>query len=408
MVFKLPLAPPETLGRRFQYAFLSLDPLLSKLDPLAGYAIFDKTDDYLELVNKALSAINAIRKPRVRRSGKCVNVQGIDCCSLHEGPTLYATGKEVSIGGRTFKGDYRILALAGLNKCPYITAGNKVSFAWIHAAVSYADMVISNGSPLGGRVDDLPWLAKATLFGKMRVTGGGGKQPITLTLDSLGSILLGGSIAFLLKRRINDSTLEFYLVPDSVHSGFANLRNYMLLHGNIDEGTMAKAVRMASDYPISLEVAISLILAGDLASKYGRASQMSYTNIEELEMAATIVTVARQKNRPMIVSVIPLSMIIYLSYKPHTILSTIDLATRTKGAKELQGFRSLIADCINSMYLQAVHKSSSDHLSGCIRGLMTAADQADDKGLTNLRDRLRSLVSMLARDYLAITRGQHP
>jgi len=411
LVFKLPLAPPETLGRRFQYALLSIDPRLSKIKPMDGYAIFNDVSNYIDLVDKALARIRGLQ---VKQKSSEIQIRGIDCSSLHKGPNLYAAGKKQKISGKTFFGDYLILTKAGFTVCPYTTGKGITTIAWTHAAVSYADLVLTKGQPLMGVAEDLPWLAKATLFGKIRTASGGQAPPKTrrYSLDVLGSILLGGALSFLWSQRFGDSTVEFYLVPDVVHEGFASLRDLMLQRG-LNEGTAAKATWLASEYPVSLEVALAIAIADDLAAKYGSASQLSTLQAaEKLEKAANIMVVTPQK-RPMVRSVTPLSTTIYVAYEPTSIssaMSTARLALQSLGAKkqkkqkELAGLRDLIGRCINSMYLQAIHCKWADHLSSCIRGLLAASEQARRSGLAKLADALEDSAHSLSRDYLKIVR----
>lgn len=403
--FELPLAPAETLGRRFQYAFLSLDPDLAIVDEAQDRVLFKRISDYLDLVNKALNLIKqlTVSKANIGKHSNVI-VRGINCDELHEGPRLYRAGA----------GDYTLLEKeAKFTNCPYTNPRGrrkrKTKVAWIHAAVSYADQVLSQGSLLGRKVDDLPWLAKATVFGKMRTVGGGQVfreklEASKLTLDTLGSILLGGSISFLWSQRLGDSTVEFYLVPNTVHKGYANLRNIMLARG-FSKGSVARAVRLVSDYPVSLEVALALTLAQDLASSLGPASQISsYMDAAELEKAATLMTVTPQQ-RPMVTSVIPLSIAVYAAYSDKT-LKVVSYAgySASMVLKQIPGLRDVIGSCVGSMYLQAVNCRWSDHLSLCIRNLYTMADKAARDGYGDLAATLERLASRLSKDYLAMAR----
>ena len=411
MVYKLPLAPPETLGRRFQYALLSLRPDLSTIDPTGGYAIFQDQSDYLELLEEALDSMRKLQVGRPK--GGCENLMGVDCCMLHRGPSLYAAGKRGVVGGQKATGDYYIMLAAGLGKCLYTTGRGKKTVAWTHAAVSYVYEATSRGSPLGGGIIDLPWLAKATLFGKTRVSGGGSKggprSVVRPTVDTLGSILLGGSISFLWGQRLGDSTIEFYLVPEAVSEGYSTLRDLMLKQG-ITGGSIARASRLASDYPVSLEVALALTLASDLARRFGPAKKLaSLRQVEELERTATIVTLTPQQ-RPMVRSAIPLSTLVYASYSDRSIYSMLDAAryATTPGvSRNLQGIREVIGGCINHMLLQALHRRYSDHLSMCIRNLVTAMEQASNKGLSEFSQLLSRLARSLASDYMELAREEH-
>ncbi|MEB2835839.1 MAG: hypothetical protein GSR80_001080 [Desulfurococcales archaeon] len=397
--FKLELAPPETLGRRFQLALLSLDPGLYTLNATAGYAAFTSPDDYVELVEEALGALRALESESPRKC-KPTQVAGIDCCKLHRGPKLYTAGAS----------DYTLLRSAGFTRCAYSTSTGKESIAWSHAAVSYAAMVLDSGGPLGGAAKGLPWLAKSTVFGKVRVAGGGRqaggrRSGSQVSLDTLGSVLLGGAIAFLWSQRVGRDNLEFYLVPDAVHRGYAALRELMVGRG-LRDGVAYRAARLASELPVSIEVALALALAVELAEHYKPARELAaYTEVEELERAATVVTVTPQQ-RPMVRSTIPLTSILYAAYDGTTLREVLALAWASRGApRGLEGLRDAVGGCINAMFLQAMHARDSDHLSGCIRSLAALADAAHRRGLREWESRLGRLAWRLARDYLEMARG---
>ncbi|GAB6148793.1 hypothetical protein [Stetteria hydrogenophila] len=401
MIFKLPLAPAETLGRRFQYALLSLgDPGRVTVDEASGYAVFQSPDDYVEIVNNALGLISSLTVAR-RVKGECTDtVRGINCCLLHSGPTLYRIGS----------GDARLLASAGFTACPYTTSAGKKTVAWNHAAVSYADAVLSRGAPLGGQARDLPWLAKATIFGKVRTTGGGSdwkKRRAEATLDTLGSILLGGAVSFLWRGRIGDSTLEAYLTPDSVNTEFGRLRDVMLFKG-LQDSTVARAARLVNTYPVSFEVAVSIALAEDLVDNLGSAEQLAYGEAASLERAASLVMVEAQM-RPMVRSSTPLSTVVYYTFgrNGRTVKSVMRLAsTATRYANKVNGLRDAVGGCLAAIYLQAASLGAADHLSHCLRNLRSAADQARANDLTDLAESIEWAIRLLASDYTAIAAGR--
>jgi len=411
-VFRLELAPPETLGRRLQYALLSLSED-AEVDPYAGHAVFPSAGSYVELVEEALEALRPLELQAGAAGRRCdgARVRGFDCCRLHRGPSLYSAGRRGTVGGARYAGDYLALAQAGLARCPYTTSQGKQTLAWVHAAVSYADLVLERGAPLGGSASELPWLAKATLFGKLRAPGGG-RRPRSGgwgSLDTLGSILLGGSLAFLGSQRLGKQggSAEFLLVPDAPHPGYAVLRD-LLLAGGVSSSAPVRAARLASDYPVSLEVALAVELASELASRLGPASEAAYLlEAARLESAATLVTVSPQQ-RPLVRGSLPLTTIVYRAFRPGSVRLLLRLARLARGAaaqKALQGLRDLVGGCVNSVFLQAMAGRWGDHLAGCVRGLTAAAQQARRKRLEELAGVMEALASSLAGDYRALARG---
>ncbi len=407
MIFRLPLAPPETLGRRFQYAFLSLEPEIVTLNLEAGYAEFASPSDYVDLVDKAVQRLSTLLLPSRQKGCNGVTIRGIDCCRLHRGPTLYLAGKKY---GKARQGDAGLLAYLGFTSCP--APGKKgAGVAWNHAALSYADMVLSRGEPLGGSAPDLPWLAKATLFSKARAAGGDvATRMSTLTLDTVGSVLLGGAISFAGSYRLagkkRGELTEFYLIPDTVTSAYARLRDLMLSKG-LTGNVIAQAIRIVNELPVSTEIAIALTLAVELATQYGSASQLSrarLTEVEELEKAALLVTVNPQQ-RPMVTAATPLTMILYFTYRDTTLRQLISLARQARQySNEVEGLDALAANCVNAAYMQASYPCGADHIAHCIRGLEAAAQALERKGLSDPASLANSLTRNLATDYLAMIR----
>ncbi len=405
--FTLPLAPPETLGRRFQYTLFSLDPSLVEVDPLRGEAYFKDPSDYVSLVEMALEALEPIKVDPVKGC-KPKTVGPIDCCSLHSGPRLYTAGVK----------DSALLEKAGFTSCMATTRKGQARVSWNHAAVSYAEKVVEKGGPLGGSTGDLPWLAKATLFSKIRGAGGGFEPPRRrgragqapgYTRDTLGSILLGGALSLVYVWNLKGASREIFLVPDFVNRNYHDLRS-LVVGSDWRRGVMNYAARIASELPVSFEVAVAVALATELARKYGTAWELSdISAVESLEKAASLVTVAPQQ-RPMVVSVIPLSIVIYMAYHSSTLYALSDVVSsvirpKSRVSEALQGVRDVVGGCINSMYLQAAYRGWSDHLSGCIRSLITAADQAENKGMGELAKSLRGLAERLTMDYARLVKG---
>lgn len=396
--FSLILAPPETLARRFQYAFLSLEPDIFEFSIERDKVIFNDFSDYLELIEKALTMIQGLQLSKPIKDCKSTIIQGIDCCKLHRGPSLYRAGKVYRKKG---VGDYGLLYSVGLKDCMYKSLKGKDVVAWNHAALSYINEVLTKNAPLKRPVEDLPWLAKATLFSKVRGLGSNaGKKKNIYDLDVLGSVLIGGSLSFLWNQRIGESRIEFYLITDTINEMFINLRSLIFQKG-FEKNMIARTAKIINNIPIAPEIAIALTLASELADKYGSAKQItSFTEIVELERAASIMLLTPQQNRPMMRSIIPLTTLIYFSYSDATIKTLIDLSLQTD--KDL---RDILGKCINAMYLQALHTRNADHLATCIRDIKTlVTNLSETKGEIDKVKKLRRLFKLLSSDYLTLLR----
>lgn len=401
--FKLPLAPPNTLGRRFQYAFLSLDPDKARLYPSAGYVEFGSTSDYVELVRRTVQRIARLIRAQGRRGSRAscrvisVTDVSIDCCSLDRGPRLYRAGS---------RGDYGLLRSVDLNLCTRPGKRGE-AIAWVHAAISYAVKVLQNNGPLGGKISDLPWLAKATLFSKARLAGPGtqpGLRTAGLTLDSLGTVLLGGAIAYAGAETIGErrETLEFYIIPDTVAEVYITLRDLMIGTGVLDS-TLIRAARLAKTFPVSLEAAASLVLAVSIAERYGSLEQLSsaqLAEVEQLDKSALVVTVTPQQ-RPLVRSAVPLTTALYFQYNSRTLRLMLkvaqQLAQQVMADRELSGAADVVGVCINTLLLH-VYSQDASHLAHCIRGLESIAVSLEDKGQYDLASSIYRLIGMLVHD----------
>jgi len=420
--FKLPLAPPNTLGRRFQYAFLSLDPGKARLYPSAGYVEFGSTSDYVELVRRTVQRIARLIRAQGRRGSRAscrvisVTDVSIDCCSLDRGPRLYRAGSRGDYGllrqlvsaitSASSRGDYGLLRSVDLNLCTRPGKRGE-AIAWVHAAISYAVKVLQNNGPLGGKISDLPWLAKATLFSKARLAGPGtqpGLRTAGLTLDSLGTVLLGGAIAYAGAETIGErrETLEFYIIPDTVAEVYITLRDLMIGTGVLDS-TLIRAARLAKTFPVSLEAAASLVLAVSIAERYGSLEQLSsaqLAEVEQLDKSALVVTVTPQQ-RPLVRSAVPLTTALYFQYNSRTLRLMLkvaqQLAQQVMADRELSGAADVVGVCINTLLLH-VYSQDASHLAHCIRGLESIAVSLEDKGQYDLASSIYRLIGMLVHD----------
>jgi len=398
--FALKLAPPETLGRRFQFSLLSVDPGLASVDIERGIAWFNGEGDYVALVEKALKKIvdymSTRKAPQACRGGI---VGGINCCALDAGPRLYTAGG----------GDVKLFREAGLTKCVYVTRAGKPNpgGSWTHAAVSYAVEVVNARGPLPSpRRYNLPWLAKATLFSHIRGPPGTTERKLgDVDINTLGSTLLGGSLSFLGSwvtggdpRR---DRIEFFLVSEAVSQAYNTLRDVAVYKG-YGRSLAAIASRLAREVPVSLEIAVFLALAVKLAQKLGPVSQLSnYEDPLEISSSSLLVTITPQQ-RPMVRSAMPLSPLLYYSYRPSTLFEVDSIAENVgllqgRGTAQVSGLRDLLGKCISKMYLQASYPQS-EHLADCIRDLASLADHAHSKGNAGLGRRLWRLIDLLTGD----------
>ena len=400
MQVEIPLAPPSTLGRLLQYAFLSLAADKATVDPAAGVAVFPSPAVYAAVVQKALDSIIRSSRPVKRRNCKSPSLalpvlQGRDCCSLSGGPQLYAAG-------RREEADQAVFQAAGLDVCHTVENGEKRVY-WNTAAVSYAVRVLRNSGPLGG--DErypMPWLAKATFFSYERAPGGGRPPNNIVSLDTLGTILLGGSLAYTARAVVNEerrTTVEAYLLPDYISEDYEAYRGIALLRG--PTGNPAEeALNLARRLPVPLEAAFALTLTSTAASVGERARLLRVSTAARIHLVST----GNRPTRPTYQGslLVPVDALAY--YSDDTIQTLLDLArAAARGGRPMDV--EAAASCINGLFLQAQAPCQADHLAGCMRILAALAmAEGDSRSYTPRARRLAArLLGLLEEDYSRMT-----
>ncbi len=395
-IVRLELAPPMTLGRRLQYAFLSLflGEGGSSLEITGDYAIIGSRERFLEKVNESIGLITSSMKWGRTASSECdVTVSGINCCDLDAGPKFYVAGTS----------DYLVASNAGLDICKYRNSKGEYTTAWTHSALSYALKVIEEGGPLGGEKKyAIPILAKSTLFSGVRGAKRVEVKELYIDIDTLGSILLGGAIAFLGRQKPysggNQKPLEFYVIPDTPN-GYYSLMRSIAATGGLQANIAAFASTLSRELNTSLEVGLMLALArrlyeyGRKASEFGRSASAS----------ARVFTVTVGKNRPMVRGGLPLSLVMYESYSESTIklLSALSFtAIKAKGRRGGGGevnLDTVVSNCIEGLYLQTLSPCNGDYVYNCTRDLLMAS--STDKLDNDTVGMMRALIDRLVYDY---------
>ncbi|MEB3787975.1 MAG: hypothetical protein GSR78_04375 [Desulfurococcales archaeon] len=400
-VFRLNLLPEEAFGRRLQYAFLSM-AYEGSADARVrvyydrGYADFDSVEGYVRVVREALSRIVSSLK-RENRSGCPVPpVGGVDCCMLDRGPSLYTSGAS----------DLKLLREAGFTRCPYITAKGEESVSWVHAAVSYALRVMEEG-PLGGRAEHgIPGLAKVTVFSSVRGSGVRREaKNIRVDLDALGTVLLGGALAYLGSHRMSESggdRLEFLLVPDRPgfeYKVFRDIASADGLGGNL----AARAAMLVSGLGVGVEQALSVSLA-ILLNKH--RDMLRGVGVEDRVVGSARLYTVSSGQRPMLRGGLPLSTVVYKAYSWSLLgrlAEAASYARRIRGGDKARAFSSALAECMNDMFLQASAPCHTSFLADCARLL---SQVSHDEGLpSEARERAAGLLEAVSRDYESLTGG---
>ncbi len=377
---RIKLMPKETFGRRMQYAFLSMAPEDSTVVRYETDIVeFDDVESYVKTVELALEAILGFLYDEGSQARcRLEPVHGIDCCKLDRGPTLYTSGIS----------DSKILRDAGLDKCMYPAAKGGPRVAWTHAAVSYAVMVLERGEPLRGGDYRAPNLAKASLFTNVRGVGVATEsKEIRVDLDAMGTVLLGGAIAFLGSHRLgHDERLEFFLLPDSPTATYSVLRSIMA--GKTTGNLAGRVSRLIRDFNVGFEQALALITASLL---YENEEKVSKLGVGRLSASGRLYTVSpgqrRQKRqkpqRPMIRSGTPLSTLLYEAYEKDTIsafnwfTNAAEAASRSRRDRIDKG---VVASCLNYLYLQAQSPCATGFMYDCARILAELSRRNDELG----------------------------
>ncbi len=394
---EIKLLEPEMLGRRFQYAFLSFSDTVT-LRPSLNSAIFTSARDYVESVEEVLKAITgSLAWPETtRRKGKCHTItldrHRIECTRLDKGPNLYQAGN---------KSDLKNLTSAGLDQCKYVTQKCDETVAWTHAAVSYAVRVIENEGPLNGPAAyDIPWLARATLFTKIRsIRGAAEAKEKRIDIDTLGTILLGGALSYLGTHSIADQRLEFYILPDYPSTAYKVLRQIAAIDG-ITGNLAAKIARLAGEISVSLEQALTFSTAS-LIHKHAAIAQKAGVDVDEA-LASGKLYMVQPGRRAQVRAGIPLTNIILHSYDEATIRALDWLVGEALRQRDREGGRTaknVASICMNNMFIQVLAGSSGDvHLRDCTRALATVYEY--EKVTTSFREAAIALLLRLEREVL--------
>jgi len=399
MEARIRLLPQAYMGRRMQYALLSLSPLADDPDRLSytllsGEAKLSRAE-LTTLVTQAIGFIaNSLRA--AQRNCRGSTLAGIDCCSISGGPTLYTSGAN----------DRKILERAGLVDCHVVKEAKKGRtgqiIGWTHAAISYAVKVLQSEVDGERREYDLPMLAKASLFSRSRgYTGSWETKNYKATLHELGTTLLGGAIAYLGRQRVSEGgdrggSIEFYLLPDrpsEEYRALASLASMGSLGGNL----AARAARLART-GVSLEAAISLsfaVMAGMYSSKLSGLNPALVAGSARIYMVGT-------GQRPMIRGGIPISPAFYTTYTSPTIRRLYNIATNAGN-----NLKNAAVNCVNKLFLQAQSGPYGDHIIDCARELEGAISALKDKeAREDLVGEARRLLESLHYEYARIVRGE--
>ena len=367
--FILRLAPEYTIGRRFQMAMLSFAP--REPDILGDEARLPTLHDYLHAVNSAANHVmERLRLSKARQNCNGGKLQlgrlgSVDCCLYPGTPKLYTAGSsDKNLLKKTLNAD-----------------------TWICAALRYADKVLSQARPLGGSVNDLPWLAKASVFSSYRGPGGGAgetggkKSGIRYPVDTLGSILLGGAAAFLGSYKLGDTQAEFYLLPEAPSNAYRSLLDALSGGGpqQSSRGNLAgAAVWLVNQAPVSLEAAVSVMLAAKLQDVAEASSESGVVNaLGEAKLYLVRSSGRRVRSsgrRPMVAEGIPLSTA-HRDVMPNAVKSLLSLAaTAAKAPREVKNdAMAAVAGCINGAFLDAANPCTSTGLYNCLRDLDSLA-----------------------------------
>ncbi len=400
MPVEIQLAPPSTLGRLLQYAFLSLAADKVIMDPAAGLAVFESPSIYAATVRKAVNSIigaaSEVRRRGCRSSGLSTPLLGgRDCCSLPGGPQLYAAGRKEET-------DQAVFQAAGLDLCHTVETGKKI-VSWNAAAVSYAVRVIQSGGPLDrSQKYPMPWLARATFFSYERAPGGSRPLNYMVALDTLGTILLGGSLAHTARAVVDEerrTKVEAYLLPDYVSGDYEAYRGIALLR-DPTSNPMEEALGLARRLPVSLEAAFAPTLTSTAASVGARARLLQVSTAARIHLVST-------GNRPTYQGtlIVPVDALNY--YSDGTLRVLLDLARTAARSRKAMDIEAA-ASCINSLFLQAQAPCQADHLAGCmsILAALAMAEGSESRSFTpKARSLAARLLGLLEEDYTRMTSG---
>ena len=389
------LAPPYTLGRFFQYA------AVSSMVKAIGSAEVVVDDDYnvvrirspLALRRMAEALVDAVSRDFVRENtlrgrGECrgaslavPDVDAVfDCCSLEGGPRLYSFGK---------KRDADIILGAGLDECHTIDDRGRKRVTWVGGALSYAKKVLERGGLLGGEASDLPTMAKATLFSRYKVAGGyANAERIPVSVDTLGTVLVGGVLSFLGR----PGGVEYYLIPSTVVAGFP------VVAGILRSARTWRPYLLVRELPVGLEDALSLELSYKVASR-----EVSLAIASGVVSRSRVLAVSSGR-RPVVLGSIPLTLLPARVFGAGTLGGLLYLAQLSASQKQVEGLKDVAAQCLRAAILFSSHPCTDESLIACIRELSRLYSSSTKLPRT-IRNTAGKLVSWLAGDMDRALRG---
>jgi len=365
---RVELAPPSMLGRYLQYGFVSIlaeRGALTAFEPGGGY--FEASiSDYVDAVARARALIveSLMRSRPVRGCTSESSIEGVDCCRLDSGPHLYTVGSE---------SDQRLLQRLFQGPCRAAVRG-KPRVTWVYAALNYAAMVEERGGPLCGegcRSEPPPFLAKSSVFSvERRASGQGGESKhVKLSIDAIGTILLGGAIEYLGAIRTGDRSLEVFLTPVAPSPAFMALRG-VAAYGGVERSLAAKLAGLVRELGVSLEEALLYAYALQL----GEAGKQVEA-LQGVELSARLQLVSTSGRRPLVAEGVPLSSALARSFSPRT-LARIAALPRTGGSDEARrALSKAVETCIHALAMEAQYPCMG-FVSDCARTLAMVLEQA--------------------------------
>ena len=380
------LAPPYTLGRALQYA------AFSSVIPVGGTSDVVVDEDYevvrvrrpvvFQRLAEAVVEVALQYFARRAPSGGCEGATlpfpslgvEIDCCRLDTGPRLYSFGK---------KRDADVLLRAGLDDCYTIGEKGAKRVTWTGGAMSYARRLLERGGPLGGRAEDLPTLAKATLFSRYKTpTGYVNAEKIPVDLDTLGTVLLGGVLAFLGRQ----GATEYYLLPSAPVGG------YRLIADLLRIATSPRPYLIARELPVGLEAALSLELSYRILNGEAR-----------IDLAGSVISRSRvlvvdAGRRPLVLGSIPLTLLPARVFGASSLDRLLQLAVQSlRAGNGSTGLRDAAAGCLRAAVAFSSNPCGDETLLACIRDLARLYS-GSDRLPAQARRLVRGLVPSLSRD----------
>ncbi len=390
-VFTLRLAPPYTLARYMQYAFLSVD-----VDP--DKWVFHPDRDMVEY---------KLYKYFVDHVAKAASLSGLkDCQNVPLGPSLY----KLDIRDVISK-----LPSELVSQCGGATEGKPVIRNWNQAAAGYALSVQAGELQVDGGIK-LPMLGVVTVFSSVR----GMEYEKQVDIHTLGTTLLGGSLAFAGiqgSRRQGGESYEYFLIPEQPYEGYLTLRAMAWVSGDregrrpVSSGLVWTMAQLVEELNVSPDIALAFATAVSLAYYLREAGRIDPS---VFLYGSQLVTIAPGGNRPNMRSTTPLTPLLYQYYGAGRGESSILLVHRlvrsllgASGARrqdvenKISSLRKTLGQCIHDMYMQASYPCESQHLHHCIRDLVPLAVDADLSPIVSDErgNMIERLIGRLRADY---------